>query len=247
MKVDWNYSELAKHYDKRADYSMIALKAIFKIMGLNAGDPVADVGAGTGKLTRPMLECGYKVTAVEPNDEMRAFGIQNTKGHSVTWYKASGEETGLEDHSYKAFTMGSSFNVVDQEKCLKEAARALISQGWFVCMWNHRDLENPVQRDIEAIIQKAIPDYNYGTRRIDPTDVISASPDFDPPIHVSHRFKVSMPQDVVIDAWRSHATLQRQAKDKFYAIIDQIEAYLEGKNVIDVPYRTNIWIAQKKV
>lgn len=246
MKVEWDYSELAKHYDKRADYSNVALESIVKIMGLKSGDMVADVGAGTGKLTLPLLNFGFTVTAVEPNDEMRGFGQKNTEGKAVSWYKAQGEVTGLKDNSVKAFTMGSSFNVVDQVKCLAEANRALNSKGWFVCMWNHRDLEDEIQMAIENIIKADIADYSYGTRRMDPTNVITASPDFYTPIHISHRFIVPMMKNDIVDAWRSHATLQRQAKDKFHEVIGKIENLLKGRTTIDVPYRTNIWIAQKK-
>src|SRR5215471_17299065 len=39
-----------------------------------AGDEprdVVDIGAGTGKLTRALVELGHRVTAIEPLDEMR--------------------------------------------------------------------------------------------------------------------------------------------------------------------------------
>ena len=49
-----------------------------------------------------------------------------------------------------------------------------------------------------------------------------------------------------VDAWRSHATLARQAGISFEAVIEAIEAYLLSLNtdIIDIPYTTNIWIAQ---
>ena len=40
--------------------------------------------------------------------------------------------------------------------------------GWFACMWNHRDVEDPIQKNIENIITSFIPNYDYGLRRQDP-------------------------------------------------------------------------------
>jgi len=49
-----------------------------------------------------------------------------------------------------------------------------------------------------------------------------------------------------VEAWRSHATLERQAGDAFSNVVDEIELYLKGLNVdtIQIPYSTNIWVAQ---
>ena len=49
-----------------------------------------------------------------------------------------------------------------------------------------------------------------------------------------------------VEAWRSHATLERQAGETFDQIIDQIESYLVslGTESIQIPYSTNIWVAQ---
>ncbi len=75
----------------------------------------------------------------------------------------------------QAVLFGSSFNVVDQHAALHEVCRLLVPDGWFACMWNHRDLDDPVQLKIESIIKAAIPGYSYGSRREDPRGVIDAS------------------------------------------------------------------------
>ena len=51
-----------------------------------------------------------------------------------------------------------------------------------------------------------------------------------------------------IQGWRSHGTLQRQSKDKFDVINQEIRKVVEaeGKEYIKVPYTTRIWMAQVK-
>ena len=164
-QVSWDYTEHASHYDKRADYSYDAIKDLVTAMGCARGKPVADIGAGTGKLTKELLKERLTVKSVEPNDAMRAIGIQNTKGQSVTWSVGTGEATGLPTSSVYAVFFGSSFNVVNQSHALLEVTRILVPNGWFGCMWNHRDLNDQIQQKIESIIKSFIPAYSYGLRR----------------------------------------------------------------------------------
>jgi ubiquinone/menaquinone biosynthesis C-methylase UbiE len=247
-KVSWDYTEHASHYDKRADYSCDAIKNLLKAIGCTPSRPVADIGAGTGKLTKELLKHGLTVSSVEPNDAMRTIGIQNTKGKSATWSVGTGEATGLPTSSVFAVFFGSSFNVVDQSLALSEATRILVPHGWFACMWNHRDLEDPIQREIESIIKSSIPAYSYGSRREDPTNIINTSGQFSATKSVEGSFVWKMPKSDIIVAWKSHATLKRQAgsNSKFNNIIRKIASYLEKlPEIIDVPYTTRIYFAQK--
>ena len=247
-KVTWDYTEHASHYDKRADYSGDAIANLLKAIGCDASQPVADLGAGTGKLTKELLKHGLTVWSVEPNDAMRTIGIQNTKGQPVTWSVGLGEATGLSAGSVYAVFFGSSFNVLDQSAALAEASRILVPRGWLACMWNHRDLDDPIQKRIESIIKAAIPTYSYGSRREEPTNVINSSGYFSDTKSIESRFVWNMPKGDVIIAWKSHATLKRQAASEsmFDSIIQQIASYLdELPESIDVPYTTRIYFAQK--
>ena len=113
-------------------------------------------------------------------------------------------------------------------------------------MWNHRDLNSPIQSQIEAIIKKFVPDYSYGTRREDQSQIIEKSGLFEEVITISSKVIHTQSKDECIEAWRSHATLQRQSKDKFEKIIDAIDSLLNSLNLIDIkiPYETKIWMAK---
>jgi ubiquinone/menaquinone biosynthesis C-methylase UbiE len=241
--IEWDYSALAAHYDSRADYAPPALDAAVSAMGLLPGDAVADVGAGTGKLARPLAERGLVVHAIEPNAEMRTYGIRNTSGLPVDWRDGRGEQTGLADRCVRAVWFGSSFNVVDQQATLKECRRVVSPSGWFCCLWNHRDLSDPLQARIEDVIRAAVPAYEYGTRRGDPTGTLAAAGLFEDIRPFSSSFSTRMSRAAVMDAWRSHATLARQAGAALGGILDAIAAELSS-DVIDVPYTTQGWYAR---
>jgi ubiquinone/menaquinone biosynthesis C-methylase UbiE len=248
MKTEWDYSELADAYLDRPPYSMEALNELYRLAGLKPGALVCDIGAGVAHLTIPLLEAGFKVTAVEPNDAMRANGLKRTADYTdVSWVEAGGEDTGQPDGCFDFVTFGSSFNVMDRTRALKETHRILKPGGSFACLWNHRDLDDPVQKHIERLIAEAVPSYEYGVRREDQSEVIASSGLFYGVQAVSGRLVYTQNVERAVAAWRSHATLHRQAGDKFEAIVDEISAYLKslGREGIDIPYVTRAWLARR--
>ena len=243
MKTEWDYTDRAHNYDFRADYSSKAIERLLEQIGSSPDKPVADIGAGTGKLTKMLLNNGLMVKAVEPNDNMRRYGIQNTKDQNVVWSEGTGEQTGLEKCSVQAAFFGSSFNVVDQRETLNEVARILMANGWFCCMWNHRDVEDPTQKGIETLIRSFIPGYDYGLRRQDPTVVIEENEYFSKVFMIEECFSVLMKKIEIISAWKSHDTLFRQSDGKFETIINSISDLLTADEYA-VPYYTRIWASQ---
>jgi len=164
----------------------------------------------------------------------------------VRWFEGTGERTGQTDRSFDMVTFGSSFNVCDRPLALGETARILNPNGWFACMWNHRQLDDPIQDRIESIIKASVSGYGYGTRREDQTTVIEGSGLFGPVVHLDAGVVHEQSIEECVEAWRSHATLARQAGTAFPSVVRAIEDYLKelGQDTIRIPYSTNIWVAQ---
>jgi SAM-dependent methyltransferase len=247
MKTEWDYTALADAYLKRPDYADAAIDAMLSIAGAHGRKDVCDVGAGVAHLTLMLAARGLHVIAVEPNDAMRANGRERTVLFpDVVWHEGTGEHSGQQNQAFDLVTFGSSFNVCDRPAALTEASRILRPRGWFACMWNHRDVNDPIQASIESIIRSQIPGYGYGTRREDQTEVIDASNLFGPVVHIDARVVHEQTISECVEAWRSHATLERQAGATFLKIVDSIEKYLLTLKTekIQIPYTTNIWMAR---
>jgi ubiquinone/menaquinone biosynthesis C-methylase UbiE len=249
MKTEWDYTDLAEAYLKRPDYAQSAIDKMLQTAGVHKGDAVCDVGAGAAHLTLKLAEYGLQVCAVEPNDAMRANGIKRTSQFKdVQWFEGVGEHTGMEAGKFDLVTFGSSFNVCNRQEALQETKRILKSNGWFACMWNHRDLNDPLQKEIEDILKEQISDYSYGTRREDQTDVINQSGLFGEVIYIEGNVTHELLTEDFIEGWKSHGTVQRQSKEKFDFINAKIREVIEreskGAEYIKVPYTTRIWMAQ---
>ena len=112
----WNYSSLAKYYDLRPDYSTKLINKILKNINCKPYYPVADIGAGTGKLTKLICKNNLIVNAIEPNKNMSFYGRKNTMFYkNINWSMGTAENTGLKSNSVYCVFFGSSFNTV---KCL---------------------------------------------------------------------------------------------------------------------------------
>jgi ubiquinone/menaquinone biosynthesis C-methylase UbiE len=245
MKTNWDYTDLADAYLKRPDYAPQAIDKMVALANCNNGDLVCDIGAGTGHLTKLLLDRNLKVRAIEPNDAMRANGIKVTAGRNAEWLEGTGEDSRQPDQQFKLVTFGSSFNTTDRPKALAESHRILAQDGWFACMWNHRDLEEKTQKQVEDLIKKMVPEYAYGTRREDQTEVINSCGLFKKAQFLEGTHVVDVKKADYIEAWRSHATLQRQAGSQFSSVIEAIEQLLKKSDSLNVPYTTRIWMAQK--
>jgi SAM-dependent methyltransferase len=111
---------------------------------------VADVGAGTGKLTRTILEVGADVVAVDPDAQMLAALRANV--HGVPTFAGSAERMPLPDASVDAVLLGQAWHWVDPEPAAAEVGRVLRPGGVLGLVWNIRDESDPFARSLTAVM-----------------------------------------------------------------------------------------------
>lgn len=247
----WDYSKHAKFYEFRPNYTPKSIDMLVVLVSSGANTPlkVADIGAGTGNLSIMLCERGLKVVAVEPNDAMREIGIERTKGQNIEWIRATGLENGLKSSEFDLVTFGSSFSVMDRSKALKESHRLLKKGGYFSCMWNHRDLNDPLQKSVEAIVEECVPNYERGVRREDQRPIIEAHKElFDEIVYLEHDFYFKQSLDNYILAWQSvknpYWDLDTDAgRNLFETICTKIRQKLPSE--FSIKYTTRCWSAKK--
>jgi ubiquinone/menaquinone biosynthesis C-methylase UbiE len=245
VRLAWDFTTLADTYDFRPDYCASLIHDVLDAMRLRDGDRALDIGAGTGKLTARLCAHGLDVTALEPNERMRGIALAKEVAQAARWIAAYGEALPVADASVGLVTFGSSFNVVRTAVALDECARVLRPGGYWLAVYNHRDLDDPLQRSVEAIIHRHIPGFEYGRRRASPAADLSAHGAFGSFASNERRFVAQVPADDWMRAWHSQATLQRQAGDRLPGILAEIRRAVESEVMLSIPYTTRAWIARR--
>ena len=121
----------AEHYERgRPVWPAAAIDAA----DVSADSHVLDLAAGTGKLTRVLVERFARVTAVEPDDAMRAL---NRWGEALA---GSAESIPLADASVDAVFVADAFHWFSERPAVSEIARVLRRPGGsLVILWSQRN------------------------------------------------------------------------------------------------------------
>jgi SAM-dependent methyltransferase len=121
---------------------------------------IADIGSGTGLLTRTFLENGNRVFGVEPNSEMRQAGERLLANYSeFRSVSGTAENTNLPDHSIDFAAAAQAAHWFDREQARREFSRILKPSGWAVLVWNERCIDTPFLKDYEQLLLAFATDY----------------------------------------------------------------------------------------
>jgi 2-polyprenyl-3-methyl-5-hydroxy-6-metoxy-1,4-benzoquinol methylase len=137
MKMKVNFGNVAKNYARfRSDLPIELLESL-KIRGINFNNKkVADLGSGTGVLSRALHREGAFVVGVEPSNELiqEAKEIDTKEGYMIKYVNAFSESTTLSEDTYDYITVLRAWHWFDSEKTLTEIKRILKDNGSLIVM-----------------------------------------------------------------------------------------------------------------
>ena len=161
------FSDRVQSYARyRPGYPWAVVETLAEECGLSPGSVVADVGSGTGILSKLFLDAGYRVLGVEPNAEMREAAEKALRGYPrFESVPGTAEETTLPDRSAELVTAGQAFHWFDRGRALEEFKRVLVPGGSVALVWNVKTEDTPFMQAYERLLQKHGTDYNEVTQR----------------------------------------------------------------------------------
>ena len=128
-----HFDEIVLNYDKRRwDYPEDLFKDALEYSGTGTGKKAIEIGAGTGKATKPFLDAGFDVTAVELGKNMSEFISEKYKDRkNFNVITSTFEDVVLEDDSYDIIYAASAFHWVESEIGCPKVYRLLKTGGIF--------------------------------------------------------------------------------------------------------------------
>ena len=142
-----SFGAVAEAYDRgRPSYPAEA------VAWLAGGDAkvVLELAAGTGKLTRQLVDQGHAVFATEPDEAI--LEVLRERVPEVSAKVAAAESLPANDRSVDVVVVGQAFHWFDHEAALAEAARVLKPGGHLALVWNSRDERIPWVRRLGDLL-----------------------------------------------------------------------------------------------
>lgn len=157
------FDEVADEYDRiRPMYPDALVDRACEVAGLRYGDPVLEIGCGTGQLTRSLVARGLRVTAVEPGGNLVRLAGQNLESTgAVEFVNARFEDAALPRGHFRAVFSASALHWVDPTVGWRKIAGALTAGGTLALL-SYFGLDEARSRDDQhamlAAIAKVAPD-----------------------------------------------------------------------------------------
>jgi SAM-dependent methyltransferase len=155
------FSDRVQYYIKyRPKYPREILDFLKRELKLTIRHTIADIGSGTGFLSKLFLQNGNKVYGVEPNTEMRQ-AAEKLLSHYPNFVSIDGsaEFTDLESGSIDFITAAQAFHWFDLKVSQNEFKRILKPNGWIILIWNERTETSPFLKAYEQLLKTFSVDY----------------------------------------------------------------------------------------
>lgn len=199
---------------------------------------VLELGAGTGKLTRQLVDQGHAVFATEPDEAMLA--ILRERVPEVSAKVATAEEIPANDRSVDVVVVAQAFHWFDHEAALEEIARVLKPGGHVALAWNSRDERIPWVRRMGDILGREDLDTSSAQQLVQ-----SALFGFMEEASFKHWQEVN--RESILDLARSRSSFatmdDAEREERLAELLAFYDDYGRGMDGMQIPYVTRCYRA----
>jgi SAM-dependent methyltransferase len=151
------FDAIADEYDRhRPAYPDALVGWACGSAGLGPGEPVLEVGCGTGQLTRSLLARGLRVTAIEPGENLIAraqIGLQGAG--DVRFVNARLEQAPVPRSRYRGVFSASAIHWVDPDVSWQKLADAL-TDGGTLALLSYFGVQDPYSEEDQQALRAVL-------------------------------------------------------------------------------------------
>ena len=234
------FGEIAAAYERtRPGYAEEAIEFLIDRLQIDATSTVADLGAGTGKLSRLLVPTGARILAVEPQASMRQ--VLRATVPSAEALDGTAEAIPLQGNGVDVVIAGQAFHWFRGQAALAEIGRVLVPGGLLGLVWNRREPDDPVQAAILTLIdryQGDTPFHPDGSWRL-----AFHGTDFDLADSIEVRQIQTLPTEALTDLVNSFSSIAALPADERDAALEEIRALQATLPVeVGLTYVTEVYV-----
>ena len=218
---------------------------------------VVDLGAGTGALTRLLIDRADEVVAVEPDDRMRSVLMDEVPGANAMMGR--GESLPLPDGCADAVLASSSWHWMDPVSTLREVGRVLKPNGLLAALWTGPDPDGPFMAQAQALLAERSTDggpdeadsvtgliLGDALRPMSTLEIPKGGP-FDQPEYEAFTWDVALNADELVGLLGTLSWIITMPEETRAAVFAEARSLLrdllgiEGGITVDVAFRSDVW------
>jgi len=252
----FTFNQVAQLYSAaRPSYPDALFEDCIREAGLKPGEPILEVGAGTGKATEGFLRHGLSVLAIEPGPQMIAAAKEALAAYSnITFVESTFENWTPEPQAFGLIAAAQAWHWVDPAVGFKKAHRVLRENGW-LALFGHVPVGQPevLHNAFAEIRRRHIPDSPYSlpgaTAAYLPNGyfkaLFNASGLFGPVVHRGYSWTWRYTTASFLDNQRTISEFQMMAPDLREAFLADIGAAIDANGgAFDVDFETHLYMAK---
>jgi SAM-dependent methyltransferase len=225
---------------------------------------VVDLGAGTGALTRLLVERADEVVAVEPDERMRAVLADEVPAARAV--EGRGETIPEPDGSADAVLASSSWHWMDPVPTLHEVGRVLVPGGTLGVLWSGPDPAGAFLAQARAVLAERVSDRGDAatgdgsrigefltgdaTRPAFSLEIAAGVP-FGEPEHEVITWDVALNADELVGLLGTFSWIITMDEARRTHLFDEARRLLkevlgvEGEATVDVGFRADVWRSRR--
>jgi len=222
------FADAAAYDASRPRYGAAAAQTLTARLGLQPGDAVLELGAGTGQLSGALLAAGLDLTAVEPLADSRRLLADAIGAEHVLEGRA--EEIPLAESSVRAVFAADAFHWFDERRAMPEIKRVLAPGGGVAILRTAPRLQGDWARELGEVVIARRPEHPaFGARGA--AAALEEDPDFGPVSADEVHVDAELDAEQLVALVGTFSWVAVLAPDERAALLEDVRAVLAAHGV----------------
>lgn len=239
------FDSVAELYQaSRRGYADELVDWVLATAGVETGDPVLEIGCGTGQLTRSLAARAVDLTAIDIGPSMVETARRHVDDPSVRFAVGAFEDFEEPDASFALVASATAIHWVDPDVRWSKPARLLRPGGWLAVLATGERYDEPFGSSLRELWISLSEDKSWATRPPPSLpDELSATGRYGPAVERQHESALTLPPEMIIGVESTRATTLHYDHARRARFLNGLRELIGDAEEIGLVQRTSVTMA----